>query len=75
MSVEEFDLQQFEPYRKLEAEVLDLRAKNRRLKKAVDIALDYLKEWARWFKGMGKHQQYDFQEKIAEIDQALKDKQ
>ena len=33
MSIEEFDLQQFEEFRKLESEVLDLRAENEKLKK------------------------------------------
>jgi hypothetical protein len=42
-------LTDFEPYRKLEAEVLDLRAENKRLKKALNIFLDVKCNMPSWW--------------------------
>jgi len=43
----------------------------RNIKKALKVATDYLKEWRDYYKKNGKHQQYEFRDKLEEIEQAL----
>ena len=43
-----------------------------KLETALDLAVNYLKEWQSWYEEMGKHQQYDFRDKLKEIEVALK---
>lgn len=38
---------------------------------ALDEATDYLEEWRRFYEEMGKHQQYDYSDKLKDIDQIL----
>jgi len=53
-------------------EFKDLEEENKRLQKALRLATDYLKEWQSWYEKMGKHQQYDFRDKLKEIAQVFK---